>query len=109
MMRLRLWISSMVVALVVVLGVVAARGAASAQPVTGQPAASRGSVPGFLEVNKRYSIRWAPGDNEIYRVLEIRDGWARGRRDPANAAQEGAKPIELWLNPAQAITITEQP
>jgi hypothetical protein len=67
-----------------------------------------GSVPGFVQANKKYAIRWQPGDTEVYTVLEIRDGWARGRRDEGDAKREGAgQPVEQWLNINRAITITE--
>ena len=74
-------------------------------------APTMGSGPTFVQANKKYAIRWQPGDTEVYTVLEIdrvRDGWAKGRRDQGDAKREGAgQPIEQWLNLSQAITIAE--
>ena len=62
-------------------------------------------VPSFIEVNKRYAVRWQPGDVETYRVLEIKDGWVRGESQTKDAPTR----MVLWLNPRQAITIQEVP
>ena len=70
--------------------------------------ASGGASPTFVSANKKYVIRWQPGANEIYTVLEVRGMWARAKRDPASAPKESAPAADVWLNLAQAITITEQ-
>lgn len=81
-------------------------------PETQQSGASvsgaSGAAPAFVQANRKYIVRWQPGDSEVYSVLEVRGAWARGRRDPGSAAQEGAPAVDVWLNLSQAITITEQ-
>jgi hypothetical protein len=69
--------------------------------------ASDAAVPSFIQPNKKYAFRWSPGDTEVYMVLETRGGWAKARRDTADAKQEGGKALEQWLNLSQAITITD--
>ena len=86
-----------------------ARGTAvTDQTATQSVGASAGAGPAFVQANKKYIIRWQPGDSEVYSVLELRGAWARARRDPGHAAQEGSPAVDVWLNLAQAITITEQ-
>ena len=65
------------------------------------------AAPSFVQANKKYAFRWSPGDTEVYTVLEVRGGWAKARRDTADAKQEGGKALEQWLNLSQAITITD--
>jgi hypothetical protein len=72
----------------------------------GASAQASDPAPSFVELNKKYAFRWSPGDTEVYLVTEIRGGWAKARRDPADAKQEGGKALEQWLNLSQAITIT---
>lgn len=104
----RLVAATVGVVILVALGALASQ----SQRPAAQTAAPGGSVairaPSFLQVNKKYVFRWQPGSVEIYRVLEIRDGWVRGEieiRDP------GQKPVRmvLWLNPYEAVTIKEEP
>jgi hypothetical protein len=81
-----------------------------ARAQSGTSSARAGAAsPSFLQVGKRYSFRWDPGDNEVYKILEMRDGWARAERDRGNAAAEGVKPVVVWLNPTRAMTVTEVP
>jgi hypothetical protein len=68
-------------------------------------AARRDGIPSFLQVNKRYVVRWQPGDVETYRVLEINDGWVKAESE----VKDAPKRLVLWLNPHQAITIQELP
>jgi hypothetical protein len=82
-----------------------------APAVTTQTTAAQGraggvdGVPGFLQVNKRYVVRWDPGDVETYKVLEIRDGWVKAESE----AKDAPSRLVLWLNPARAMTIQELP
>lgn len=62
-------------------------------------------VPGFLQVNKRYVVRWDPGDVETYKILEISDGWVKAESE----AKDAPSRLVLWLNPARAMTIQELP
>jgi hypothetical protein len=57
-------------------------------------------APAFLRARETYRVRWADGDGEIYRLIEVTgDGWVRGEL-------VGARPrLERWLNPARAISI----
>ena len=81
-------------------------GGTAAQPAASQSPAVRGeAVPAFLQVNKRYAVRWQPGDVETYRVLEIKEGWVKGESE----AKDAPKQLVLWFNPRQAITIQELP
>ncbi|MCA1650973.1 MAG: hypothetical protein LC753_12075 [Acidobacteria bacterium] len=63
------------------------------------------SVPSFLEVNRTYTFRWQPGDVEQYKVLEIKDGWIKGESQTKDAPAR----MVLWVNPAQALTIKQEP
>jgi hypothetical protein len=76
-------------------------------PSAQKPLASSGatSVPSFLEVNKTYSFRWQPGDVEQYKILEIRDGWIRAESQTKDAPAR----MVVWVNPAQALTIKQEP
>ena len=67
--------------------------------------ASATSAPSFLEVNKTYNFRWQPGDVEQYKVLEIKDGWIKGESQTKDAPAR----MVLWVNPAQALTIKQEP
>lgn len=67
--------------------------------------ASATSVPSFLEVNRTYTFRWQPGDVEQYKVLEIKDGWIKGESQTKDAPAR----MVLWVNPAQALTIKQEP
>ena len=67
--------------------------------------ASATSAPSFLEVNKTYTFRWEPGDVEQYKVLEIKDGWIRAESQTKDAPAR----MVLWVNPAQALTIKQEP
>jgi len=78
----------------------------AAQPAANQTPAVRGeAVPAFLQPNKRYAVRWQPGDVETYRVLEIKEGWVKGESETKDAPSR----LVLWFNPRQAITIQELP
>jgi hypothetical protein len=116
--RAEVELMSKLIALAVVLAVLVAGGvlgrvvdaqADAASSQQGRPAAmspragasGAGTFPAFLEVNRTYTVRWQPGDNEVYTILEIKNGWVRAK--PKNNT---AAPDELWLNPQQAITIT---
>lgn len=67
--------------------------------------ASATGVPSFLEVNRTYTFRWQPGDVEQYKVLEIKDGWIKGESQTKDAPAR----MVLWVNPAQALTIKQEP
>jgi hypothetical protein len=67
--------------------------------------ASATSVPSFLEVNRTYTFRWQPGHVEQYKVLEIKDGWIKGQSQTKDAPAR----MVLWVNPAQALTIKQEP
>jgi hypothetical protein len=81
--------------------------ALSPRPSAQKPSASSGatSAPSFLEVNKTYSFRWQPGDVEQYKVLEIREGWIRAESQTKDAPAR----MVVWVNPAQALTIKQEP
>ena len=88
----------------VAIAVIALISAAGPQSAAAQGAASAAEgVPSFLQVNKRYAVRWQPGDVETYRVLEIKEGWVRAESQTKDAPTR----MVLWLNPRQAITIQE--
>jgi hypothetical protein len=92
--------------LVASVGVILLIGAIMSQPSAAQTANAPGDrVPSFVQVNKRYVVRWEPGDVETYRVLEIRDGWVKAQSEAKDAPNQ----LVLWVNPGQAITIQELP
>jgi len=94
--------------IIAVLGIVAAgflvlSPTPSAQKTSPTPSAI--SVPSFLEINRTYTFRWQPGDVEQYKVLEIKDGWIKGESQTKDAPAR----MVLWVNPAQALTIKQEP
>jgi hypothetical protein len=103
MSRTRHFRSLILVATLVLIGLVSAL--ASQRPAAQSPAVRDEGVPSFLQVNKRYVVRWQPGDVETYRVLEIKDGWVKAESE----VKDAPKRLVLWLNPRQAITIQELP
>jgi hypothetical protein len=54
--------------------------------------------PEFLEVGKRYSIRWGAGLTGSYTIVQVSRGWALVR--------SGAN--RLWINTALAVAIEEE-
>jgi hypothetical protein len=85
---------------------IALGGVAGLHEAGAQAQTARGDgVPAFVQVNKRYVVRWQPGDVETYRVLEITDGWVKAESE----AKDAPTRMVLWLNLRQAITITEVP
>ena len=103
MSKTRYFRSLILVATLVLIGLVSAL---ASQRTAAQSAAAPGDgLPSFLQVNKRYVVRWQPGDVETYRVLEIKDGWVKAESEAKDAPQR----LVLWLNPRQAITIQELP
>ena len=92
--------------LVATLVVIWLASAIGSQSTAAQSPAARGEeVPSFLQVNKRYVVRWQPGDVETYRVLEIKEGWVKAESE----AKDAPNKLVLWFNPRQAITIQELP
>jgi hypothetical protein len=103
MPRTRRFRSLCLVATLLVIGFVIA---IASSRTAAQGAAGRGEgMPSFLQVNKRYVVRWQPGDVETYRVLEINEGWVKAESE----AKDAPNRLVLWLNPRQAITIQELP
>jgi hypothetical protein len=54
--------------------------------------------PEFLEVGKRYSIRWGAGLTGSYTIVQVSRGWALVRSGPNR----------LWINTALAVAIEEE-
>ncbi len=62
-------------------------------------------VPSFLQVNRTYVFRFQPGNVELYRVLAVQDGWIRAQ----TLSPDAPKGLVVWVNPARAMTIKEEP
>jgi hypothetical protein len=53
--------------------------------------------PDFVEVGKRYTMRWDAGLTGTYTVVQVTRGWALVRSGPSR----------LWVNTALAVAIEE--
>jgi hypothetical protein len=54
--------------------------------------------PDFLEIGKRYTIRWGAGLTGSYTIVQLTRGWALVRSGPAR----------MWVNTALAVAIEEE-